>query len=143
MEAHWGGFYGLSIVKYFLQQNAAIGKSNSNHGCSTDTKIPIDTLGLIQGCVDSVISAPYYPQYAYNNTYGLQLINKTTYQALEQVAARVQSDIRQCRILANNLDPQFNANNQDVNDDCEGSLFELLQLVLNPSLGDETVGSLL
>lgn len=37
----------------------------------------MDTLGIINGIIDEQIQAPYYPEFAVNNTYGIKAINDT------------------------------------------------------------------
>lgn len=39
----------------------------------------MDTLGIINGIIDEQIQAPYYPEFAVNNTYGIKSINDTIY----------------------------------------------------------------
>jgi carboxypeptidase C (cathepsin A) len=39
----------------------------------------MDTLGVINGIIDEQIQAPYYPEFAVNNTYGIKAVNDTVY----------------------------------------------------------------
>lgn len=81
----------------------------------------MDTLGLVNSCIDLLVQAPSYPQYAYNNTYGLQAINKT-------IADKALNDfykpngcrdkINVCRTLAAQSDPLNYGNNRTVNLAC-------------------------
>jgi carboxypeptidase C (cathepsin A) len=43
----------------------------------------MDTLGIINGIIDVDIQAPYYPEFAVNNTYGIKSINDTIYQQMK------------------------------------------------------------
>lgn len=44
----------------------------------------MDTLGIINGIIDEQIQAPYYPEFAVNNTYGIKAINDTIYTFMKQ-----------------------------------------------------------
>ncbi|KAF2443671.1 peptidase S10, serine carboxypeptidase [Karstenula rhodostoma CBS 690.94] len=70
----YGGHYGPGFYNYFYQQNEAI-KNGSIEGC----ELQMDTLGIINGIIDEEIQAPYYPEFAVNNTYGIKSINDTIY----------------------------------------------------------------
>lgn len=39
----------------------------------------MDTLGIGNGIIDEFIQAPYYPEFAVNNTYGIKAVNDTIY----------------------------------------------------------------
>lgn len=39
----------------------------------------MDTLGIINGIIDERIQAPYYPEFAVNNTYGIKAVNDSVY----------------------------------------------------------------
>ncbi|KAF9731989.1 hypothetical protein PMIN06_000225 [Paraphaeosphaeria minitans] len=70
----YGGHYGPGFYNYFYQQNEAI-KDGTAQGC----ELQMDTLGIINGIVDEEIQAPYYPEFAVNNTYGIKSVNDTIY----------------------------------------------------------------
>lgn len=70
----YGGHYGPGFYNYFYQQNQAI-----KNGSVTGHPLEMDTLGIINGIIDEEIQAPYYPEFAVNNTYGIKLVNDTIY----------------------------------------------------------------
>lgn len=70
----YGGHYGPGFYNYFYKQNEAI-KNGSVQG----VELQMDTLGIINGIIDEEIQAPYYPEFAVNNTYGIKSINDTVY----------------------------------------------------------------
>jgi len=91
----------------------------------TYSYLDIDTLGLLNGCVDLLYEAPHYPRYALNNTYDLPAITQDTYrQKLEDFSAPdgCASLLKQCRTLAAEKDPQFIGNNPELNELCVGAL---------------------
>ncbi|KAF2009658.1 peptidase S10, serine carboxypeptidase [Aaosphaeria arxii CBS 175.79] len=75
----YGGHYGPSFYNYFYKQNEAI-KNGSVQG----VELQMDTLGIINGIIDEDIQAPYYPEFAVNNTYGIKSINDTIYTFMKQ-----------------------------------------------------------
>lgn len=70
----YGGHYGTSFFNYFEDQNAAIANGTQN-----GTQLILDTLGIGNGIIDETIQAPYYPEFAVNNTYGIKAVNDTIY----------------------------------------------------------------
>ncbi|RAR13599.1 carboxypeptidase s1 [Stemphylium lycopersici] len=49
------------------------------NGSCAGVEIQMDTLGIINGIIDEQIQAPYYPEFAVNNTYGIKAVNDTIY----------------------------------------------------------------
>lgn len=70
----YGGHYGPIFFDYFESQNAQIA-----NGSRTGTALNFNTLGIGNGIMDELIQAPYYPEFAVNNTYGIKAINDTVY----------------------------------------------------------------
>ncbi|KAK5164759.1 uncharacterized protein LTR77_009422 [Saxophila tyrrhenica] len=70
----YGGHYGPAFYDYFYQQNELIGS-----GEQSGVHLNMDTLGIINGIIDSLIQTPYYPEFARFNTYGIKAINETIY----------------------------------------------------------------
>jgi len=66
--ASYGGHYGPGFYNYFYQQNEGI-----KNGSVKGVELQMDTLGIINGIIDEQIQAPYYPEFAVNNTYGIKL----------------------------------------------------------------------
>ena len=70
----YGGHYGPSFFNYFYDQNQAIANGTTN-----GTELIFDTLGIGNGIYDLYTQAPYYPEFAVNNTYGIKAVNDTVY----------------------------------------------------------------
>ena len=70
----YGGHYGPSFFNYFYDQNQAIA-----NGTASGIQLTFDTLGIGNGIVDEAIQAPYYAEFAVNNTYGIKAVNDTIY----------------------------------------------------------------
>ena len=74
----YGGHYGPAFFDYFYQQNMAI-----SNGTVNGTYLNFDTLGIGNGIIDEYIQAPYYPEFAVNNTYGIKAVNDTVYEFMK------------------------------------------------------------
>lgn len=70
----YGGHYGPAFFHYFQGQNDKVGKGTLN-----GTHLIMNTLGIGNGIVSERIQAPFYPEFAVNNTYGIKAYNDTVY----------------------------------------------------------------
>jgi carboxypeptidase D len=70
----YGGHYGPTFYEYFYEQNQAIA-----NGSAQGVQLNMNSLGIINGIIDEYIQAPYYPEFAVNNTYGIKAVNDTVY----------------------------------------------------------------
>ncbi|KAJ5099821.1 hypothetical protein N7532_006822 [Penicillium argentinense] len=116
----YGGRYGPSFAAYFQEQNEKIAKGKLTDPGESHY-IHLDTLGIINGCVDLLVQEPSYPKFAYNNTYGIETINKTVYNNAMHAWSRpggCKDQIKRCRALAAEGDPQMYGNNKTVNKVC-------------------------
>jgi carboxypeptidase D len=117
----YGGRYGPAFAAFFQEQNEKI-KNRTLTAAGESHYIHLDTLGIINGCVDLLVQAPSYPVMAYNNTYDLQTINKTVYTKAMHAWSRpggCKDQIQHCRALAAEGDPQMHGNNKTVNKVCK------------------------
>ncbi|KAJ5087807.1 hypothetical protein N7456_011423, partial [Penicillium angulare] len=116
----YGGRYGPSFAAFFQEQNERI--QNGTIGSPDEAHyIHLDTLGIVNGCIDLLIQEPTYPMMAYNNTYGVEAINKTLYDQAMHDWSRpggCKDLIIECRVLAAEGDPQMHGNNETVNKAC-------------------------
>ena len=117
----YGGRYGPAITAFFEEQNMRIANGSINTTGDTHP-IHLDTLGIINGCVDLLTQALAYPEIAYNNTYGIQAIDKNLYQdavnSFNRPGDGCKDLILKCRRLADEGDPDFTGNNDTVNSAC-------------------------
>lgn len=88
----------------------------------TDTvELHLESLGIINGCVDMEIQTPYYPIYANSNPYRIQVIDDNTRAvALDAYYKKggCRDLIEQCRSLENGSDPQSFGDSDQVNSAC-------------------------
>ena len=56
------------------EQNAAIA-----NGSMQGMHLDMQNLGIINGIIDEYTQAPFYPEFAVNNTYGIKAVNDTVY----------------------------------------------------------------
>ncbi|KAF2659029.1 alpha/beta-hydrolase [Lophiostoma macrostomum CBS 122681] len=117
----YGGRYGPGFAAYFQEQNDKI--TNGTWSQTNQTHIlHLDTLFLINSCIDRLVQWPGYPKMAYNNTYGIKAYNQSRY---ESVIDSLYSDdgclaqIEHCRNLSIIYDPTNQGFNETVNDVCQ------------------------
>lgn len=67
------------FYNYFRKQNNAI-----LNGSVPGYPLDMGTLGIINGCINSKIEVPHYPEMAVNNTYGIKGINESIYTFTKQ-----------------------------------------------------------
>ena len=115
----YGGRYGPASASFFENQNTKI--SNGTLKGPGVHYIHLDTLGIINGHIDALYSAPACLDQAYNNTYGLELINQTVYETGMESWSRpggCKDQILNCRDLAAKSDPNDYGEDDEVNKVC-------------------------
>ncbi|KAJ5204103.1 uncharacterized protein N7498_004982 [Penicillium cinerascens] len=70
----YGGHYGPAFFDHFYEENEKIA-----NGTVDGIQLEFNTLGIINGIIDEAIQAPYYPEFARHNTYGIEAVNETVY----------------------------------------------------------------
>jgi carboxypeptidase C (cathepsin A) len=115
----YGGKYGPAMAKVFEEQNnlrlANAAAQNSS------LEIQLVSVGIINGLIDVLIQGPYWPRFAYNNSYNIDIF--TLLEQQNAASAFLASDGCQqstisCRDSAAVLDPENFGNNPTVNDIC-------------------------
>ncbi|SMR50194.1 unnamed protein product [Zymoseptoria tritici ST99CH_3D1] len=71
----YGGKYGPVFASYFEEQNDAI--ASGTLSSATTLPIRVQSVGIMNGIVDDLIQDYYYPLFAFNNTYGVDIISQT------------------------------------------------------------------
>lgn len=112
----YGGHYVPVYANYFVEQNSRLAAKN----CTSEAEIQIgiDTVGLVNACIDHAIQTPLYPEFAYNNTYGIQAINESYYKAALEAIPTCRNLSATCVALADAKDPQGFGNVDEVNKAC-------------------------
>jgi carboxypeptidase C (cathepsin A) len=70
----YGGHYGPAFYNYFYDQNQLVA-----NGSVDGIQLNFNSLGIGNGIIDEATQAPYYPEFAVNNTYGIKAVNDTVY----------------------------------------------------------------
>lgn len=107
---------------FFEEQNELRrqGKLSKNE----TVELHLESLGIINGCVDMDIQVPYYPIYANSNPYGIQVMNDTQRDAALDEFYKVggcKDMIAECRYLKNGGDPQSLGDVDRVNRACKAA----------------------
>jgi carboxypeptidase C (cathepsin A) len=108
----YGGRYGPAFARLFENMNEM--RRNGTISKNTTLEIDLVSVGIGNGLVDNKIQMPYYPKFAFNNTYGIQAIGATTmYNAINQLRAQggCLDLIDRCRVGLNVIDPEADGDN--------------------------------
>ena len=122
----YGGHYGPVFTTFFEEQNMAI--ANGSFKETGDAYIiHLDTLGIFNGCIDLLSQEQSYPTIAYNNTYGIQAIDETTYKSAlanwNEPRSGCLARILECQASEAQGDPYNYGNNQSVSDVCYQAIY--------------------
>ncbi|KAI1954936.1 hypothetical protein LOZ12_000816 [Ophidiomyces ophidiicola] len=115
----YGGKYGPAIVSHFQKQNERRRKGEIPRWKSVEIKTK--TLGIMQGCIDDLVQNPYYPIFAYNNTYGLRALSSNDVTAFHKrfyQPGGCKDQVEACRASVRSLDPDNLGNVDRVNAAC-------------------------
>lgn len=115
-----GGRYGPAFAAFFEEQNDKI-----RNGTETDPGeqyiLHLDTLLLVNACIDRQVQFPSYAHMAFNNTYGIQAVNESVYNGMNDAYFReggCRDQINDCRAISSVYDPGNTAINSTVNQIC-------------------------
>ena len=117
----YGGRYGPAFFSFFEEQNQKIENGTWNTKGETAV-LQLDTLLIINGCIDRQVQWPSYPQIAWNNTYGIKTVNDSVHQDMLDAyygAGGCRDQIDTCRQLASQYDVNNTGINATVNSICK------------------------
>jgi len=129
----YGGKYGPAFAALWEEQNAKM--ANGTLPNNTNIEIKLKSLGIINGCVDDLVQAPFYPAMAINNSYGLTAINPTRAKVANAsfyVPGGCKDLINQCRTAVEKLDPGSQGNVASVNTACSSAYSTCSTNVMQP-----------
>lgn len=129
----YGGKFGPAMASFFEEQNARRQTDPTFSDSTLDVKLT--SLGIINGWFDLIVQAPFFPQFAYSNTYNIQAISQV--QQLNALNAWSEPDgceqlTNACRAQQAALDPEDNGDNEVVNDACSAAQVFCQDNVLGP-----------
>ncbi|KAJ9308922.1 hypothetical protein DTO217A2_1598 [Paecilomyces variotii] len=115
----YGGKYGPAFAEYWEEQNDKL--KNGTLPQNGTLEIHLVSLGIMQGCIDDLVQGPFYPRFAYENSYGIQAISLADQQ--EAASAFVaeggcQQRIESCRAAVASMDPEGDGDNSVANRIC-------------------------
>jgi carboxypeptidase C (cathepsin A) len=119
----YGGRYGPAFAAYFQEQNERILNGTWTEAGQTHL-LHLDTLMIINGCIDRYVQWPAYPMMMYNNTYGIKAVNESRYEGVIDDLYReggCLDQIEDCRNLSIAYDPTNQGFNATVNKVCEAA----------------------
>lgn len=118
----YGGHFGPAFASFWEDQNMR--RRNGTIPSNNTLEIRLRSVGILQGCIDDLVQAPYYPLFAYNNTYGIQAISLTDQQTSANSflsANGCQQQIQSCRSAVASSDLQDDGDMVNVNQICSSA----------------------
>jgi carboxypeptidase C (cathepsin A) len=129
----YGGKYGPAFATIWEEQN--LRRLNGSIARNATVEIKLVSLGIVNGCVDDLVQAPFYPAMAVNNTYGLTAINPTRAEAATgsfYSSGGCRAQINQCRTAVANQDPGNSGDVSVVNSICSNAYTFCNEYVVQP-----------
>jgi carboxypeptidase C (cathepsin A) len=129
----YGGKYGPAFASKWEEMNAV--RVNGTVSNVTTLDIHLTALGIVNGCIDDLIQAPYYPVMAVNNSYGLAAINTVRAQlanASFYASGGCRDLIQQCRTAVSVDDPGNTGAVPGVNQLCQTAYTSCTNNVMLP-----------
>ncbi|KAG7123480.1 Carboxypeptidase S1 A like protein [Verticillium longisporum] len=129
----YGGKYGPVFSDVWERQNAK--RLNNTIPRNSTLEIHLAALGIVNGCIDDEIQAPYYPSFAVNNTYGFEGINSVRANlanASFNANGGCRDLLRQCRTAQSVYDPASSGNVHSVNEICSQAYTTCYRSVIEP-----------
>lgn len=129
----YGGKYGPAFATIWEEQN--LRRLNGTISKNGTIEIKLISLGIVNGCVDDLVQAPYYPVMAVNNTFGLTAINPTMAKlatASFYAPGGCQDLINQCRVAVVTQDPEDEGDVAVVNSICASAYSSCTSNVMEP-----------
>ncbi|THZ26063.1 alpha/beta-hydrolase [Aureobasidium pullulans] len=115
----YGGFWVTGFTSHILAQNTLV-----KNGTLSGRVIPINTIGITNGCVDAFTTVQSYGDIAYNNTYNTSFITSEVYADIQNNITKsggCYDQIHQCRAAVALSDPTGTGINDTVNAICAGA----------------------
>ncbi|KAI4129133.1 MAG: hypothetical protein LQ338_002368 [Usnochroma carphineum] len=129
----YGGKYGPLFAAHFESQNAL--RQAGKLPKKKTLEIRLASLGIMQGCVDDLVQAKFYPMFANNNTYGIEALSLVDQQnaASSNLGANgCQQRIQSCRSAVIAKDPDNEGDVDSVNQICKDAQIACYETVLSP-----------
>lgn len=117
----YGARYGPAFFSFFQKQNDRIANGTFDDD-GESVILHLDTLMLINSCIDRLVQWPSYPHIAYNNTYGIESVNASVREQMLDALYReggCNDQIYECRNQSLSFDPNNTGVNETVNKVCQ------------------------
>ncbi|PGH08524.1 hypothetical protein AJ80_07844 [Polytolypa hystricis UAMH7299] len=129
----YGGVYGPEFATYWIEQNDRL--KNGEFNGSKALEIDLQSVGILQGCIDHLIQDPYYPIFARNNTYNIEALSEEQAQASLAAFSKLggcQDMLQRCRNLAQTKDPNGYGDVSEVDNTCFMALMACNESMISP-----------
>ncbi|KAL8969836.1 MAG: hypothetical protein Q9183_001801, partial [Haloplaca sp. 2 TL-2023] len=131
----YGGKFGPLFAAHFENQNTL--RRNGQLPQNGTLEIRLASLGIMQGCVDDLVQARYYPIFANKNTYGIKALSLEDQQNAASSfssATGCQHQIQACRDTVSSMDPDNEGDVPSVNKICKDAQLACHESLIGPYL---------
>ncbi|KAJ2901638.1 Carboxypeptidase S1-like protein B [Zalerion maritima] len=111
----YGGKYAPIFASKWAEMNEA--RDSGEISKSETVELDLRSVGIVNGCVDDIVQAPYYPIYLYKNPYGVELIGEETFtRANESFSSDggCKDALEKCRQKVAELDPDHDGDSSEA-----------------------------
>lgn len=118
----YGGKYGPQFFAYFEEMNRKREEGRLPEGT---LDLHLESLGIVNGCIDAEIQTLSFPIYAADNPYGVKAISDEEKNELLESFSKsggCKDQIQQCRALQEEFDPKDLGANKTVNRACNTAM---------------------
>lgn len=129
----YGGKYGPAFAALWERQNQL--RKSTPLSQSKTLEVRLESVGIIQGCVDDLVQGRFYPMFANNNTYSIRAISLGDQQASANSflsADGCQQLIQSCRTAAASMDSEDVGDVAAVNQKCRTAQYSCNNNLLGP-----------
>ena len=129
----YGGKYGPAFATFWEQQNSL--RRNGSISSNKTLEVHLTSLGIMQGCVDDLVQARFYPVFANNNTYGIQALSLTDQETAANSymsANGCQQQIQSCRNAVASRDRANFGDVASANEICKSAQITCNKDVIGP-----------
>ncbi|KKY23199.1 putative carboxypeptidase 1 [Phaeomoniella chlamydospora] len=137
----YGGKYGPAFMSFFSHQNEGI-RNGTISGPGTHY-LHLDTLGIVNGCIDQAHCTAGYASMLVNNTYGIKAVNETFHHKQMYEMERpdgIFDQIEKCQDLSHMDDPDEYGDIDEVNEFCKNISAVIEELFIAPYMADGNYG---
>ena len=122
-STHSGGHYAPAVASRIMELKNG-GHKRGDDSDAKKKKLGVKTVGIISGFIDVETQVDSYPEFAVNNTYGIEAYNQSVADQAIAALGPCKEGVAQCRSLVAEKEPSGFLNDPEVAQTC-GQAFQV------------------